>query len=173
MDNPVTDTRFIVIVMGVSGCGKSTVAQALAKQLSSRCLDADDFHPQANVDKMRAGQPLTDTDRWPWLDKLNAILRHTAAKNESMVLACSALREVYRERLGQRIHRAKFVIVHLHGSFELIESRIRSRQHQYMPSTLLQSQFATLESPTNAIDVPIEMPIEQQVALIVEKLPAH
>jgi gluconokinase len=88
-------------------------------------------------------------------------------------LACSALRESYRERLGQRIQRAKFVIVHLHGSFELIESRIRSRQHQYMPSTLLQSQFATLESPTNAIDVAIELPLEQQVELIIQQLPTH
>jgi gluconokinase len=173
MDNSTTTQPYVVIVMGVSGCGKTTVAQALAKQLGARCLDADDFHPQENVDKMRAGQPLTDTDRWPWLDKLNGILRHSAAKNESMVLACSALRESYRERLGQRIQRAKFVIVHLHGSFELIESRIRSREHQYMPSTLLQSQFATLESPTNAIDVAIELPLEQQVELIIQQLPTH
>lgn len=156
----------VVIVMGVSGCGKTSVAQALAKMHQWRCLDADDFHPLANVEKMRAGTPLNDDDRWPWLDKLNSILRHSAAKNESIVLACSALKEVYRERLGQRIARAKVSIVHLEGGFELIEARMKARDHQYMPSTLLKSQFETLQKPLNAITVAIDIPLHSQIELI-------
>jgi gluconokinase len=152
----------VVIVMGVSGCGKTSVAEALAKHHQWRCLDADDFHPPANVEKMRAGIPLTDTDRWPWLEKLNSVLRHSAAKNESLVLACSALKEVYRERLTQRIANAKVSIVHLEGSFELIEARMKLRKH-YMPSTLLKSQFDALEPPTNAIGVAIDIPIREQI----------
>ncbi len=156
----------VVIVMGVSGCGKTSVAKALAEKHQWRCLDADDFHPPANVEKMRAGTPLNDDDRWPWLDKLNSMLRHSAAKNESVVLACSALKEVYRERLSQRIARAKVSIVHLEGSFELIESRMKARQHKYMPSTLLKSQFETLQTPANAIQVAIDIPIETQIERI-------
>jgi gluconokinase len=159
----------VVIVMGVSGCGKTSVAQALAEKCLWRSLDADDFHPKANVEKMRAGTPLTDDDRWPWLDKLNSLLRHSAAKDESVVLACSALKEAYRERLTQRIARAKVSIVHLKGSFELIEARMKTRQH-YMPSTLLKSQFDTLEAPTNAIEVAIDIPIQQQIELITRTL---
>jgi gluconokinase len=153
----------VVIVMGVSGCGKTSVAKALAEKHHWRCLDADDFHPLANVEKMRAGVPLNDDDRWPWLDKLNSMLRHSAAKNESVVLACSALKEVYRARLSQRIARAKVSIVHLEGSFELIESRMKAREHKYMPSTLLRSQFDTLEKPAQSIVCSIDMPIAKIV----------
>jgi gluconokinase len=160
----------IVIVMGVSGSGKTSVAQALADKNQWRCLDADDFHPPANVEKMRAGIPLNDDDRWPWLDRLNSILRHSAAKQESIVLACSALKEVYRERLSQRIARAKVSIVHLDGSFELIEARMKARNHQYMPSTLLKSQFETLEKPLNAISIGIDISIESQIKLIDQAL---
>jgi gluconokinase len=153
----------VVIVMGVSGCGKTSVAKALADEHQWRCLDADDFHPPANVEKMRAGTPLNDDDRWPWLDRLNSMLRHSAAKNESIVLACSALKEVYRERLSDRIARAKVSVVHLEGSFELIEARMKAREHKYMPSTLLRSQFETLEKPLNAISVPIDIAIHSQI----------
>jgi gluconokinase len=156
----------VVIVMGVSGCGKTSVAQALADKHQWRCLDADDFHPPANVEKMRAGMPLNDDDRWPWLDKLNSILRHSAAKNESIVLACSALKEIYRQRLTQRIALAKVSIVHLDGSFELIEARMKARNHQYMPSTLLKSQFETLQKPLNAISIAIDIPIQIQIEKI-------
>jgi gluconokinase len=156
----------VVIVMGVSGCGKTSVAQALADKHQWRCLDADDFHPPANVEKMRAGIPLNDDDRWPWLDKLNSILRHSAAKNESIVLACSALKEIYRARLSQRIALAKVSIVHLEGSFELIEARMKARNHQYMPSTLLKSQFETLQKPLNAISIAIDIPIQIQIEKI-------
>jgi gluconokinase len=160
----------VVIVMGVSGCGKTSVAKALAEKHQWRCLDADDFHPTANVEKMRAGIPLNDDDRWPWLDKLNSILRHSAAKNESVVLACSALKEVYREHLSQRIARAKVSIVHLEGSFELIEARMKARDHQYMPSTLLKSQFEALQKPLNAITVTIDIPLQSQIEKIDQAL---
>jgi gluconokinase len=160
----------VVIVMGVSGCGKTSVAQALADKHQWRCLDADDFHPPANVEKMRAGIPLNDDDRWPWLDKLNSILRHSAAKNESIVLACSALKEIYRQRLSQRIALAKVSIVHLEGSFELIEARMKARNHQYMPSTLLKSQFETLQKPLNAISIAIDIPIQIQIEKIDQAL---
>jgi gluconokinase len=160
----------VVVVMGVSGCGKTSVAQALGKSRSWRSLDADDFHPASNVEKMRTGTPLNDEDRWPWLDKLNSILRHSAAKHESIVLACSALKEVYRERLTQRIAHAKVTIVYLEGSYELIEARMKARNHQYMPSTLLKSQFDTLEKPENAIVLSIEMPIDEQVKGILKSL---
>jgi gluconokinase len=161
-------TAKVVIVMGVSGCGKTSVANALATNQGWRCIDADQFHPPANVEKMRLGSPLTDEDRWPWLDKLNAILRHSAAKNESIVLACSALKEIYRECLTQRLHGAQFVF--LEGSFEVIEARMKARVHKYMPASLLQSQFATLEVPQDAINVSIELTIAEQVDRIVAKL---
>jgi gluconokinase len=160
----------VVIIMGVSGCGKTSVAQALAEKHQWRCLDADDFHPPANVEKMRAGTPLNDDDRWPWLDKLNSMLRHSAAKNESVVLACSALKEIYRERLSQRIARAKVSIVHLEGSFELIEARMKAREHKYMPSTLLKSQFETLQKPLNAITVAIDTSVQNQIEKINQAL---
>jgi gluconokinase len=160
----------VVIIMGVSGCGKTSVAQALAEKHQWRCLDADDFHPPGNVEKMRAGTPLNDDDRWPWLDKLNSMLRHSAAKNESVVLACSALKEIYRERLSQRIARAKVSIVHLEGSFELIEARMKAREHKYMPSTLLKSQFETLQKPLNAITVAIDISVQNQIEKINQAL---
>jgi gluconokinase len=160
----------VVIVMGVSGCGKTSVARALAEKHQWRCLDADDFHPPANIEKMRAGMPLNDDDRWPWLDKLNSMLRHSAAKNENVVLACSALKEIYRERLSQRIARAKVSIVHLEGSFELIEARMKAREHKYMPSTLLKSQFETLQKPQTAIAIAIDIPVQHQIERITNAL---
>jgi gluconokinase len=167
-------TTHVVIVMGVSGCGKTSVAQALATAKNWRCLDADDFHPPSNVEKMRAGQPLTDEDRWPWLDRLNSLLRHSAAKNESIVLACSALKAVYRERLRDRINerdnKTKFSVVYLNGSFEVIEARMKAREHQYMPSSLLKSQFATLEAPTDCISLPIDIPIQAQIDRVTSAL---
>jgi carbohydrate kinase (thermoresistant glucokinase family) len=138
-----------IIVMGVSGCGKSTVGNALAARLGWQFADADQYHPQANVDKMRAGQALDDTDREPWLKRLNQLLKDAVANNHPTVLACSALKQVYRDTLTEGIATAS-QFVHLSGSFELIEQRMNARHHQYMPSSLLQSQFALLEPPANA-----------------------
>jgi len=143
----------IVVLMGVSGSGKTTVGEIFARELAWPYLDADDHHPPANVEKMRAGTPLTDADRWPWLDRLNALLRERQAAGDNAVLACSALKQIYRERLAQGLRDVHWV--HLKGSFELIQSRLQVRKHRYMPASLLQSQFATLEQPTEALTVDI------------------
>ena len=153
----------IVVVMGVTGCGKSTVGAALAHRLGCRFLDADDFHPPANVAKMAAGTPLTDGDRWPWLDRLAAELRAIEQSGGSAVLACSALKESYRARLAAAGH-VRFV--HLAGDEATIAARLASRRHRYMPASLLSSQFATLERPASAIEVDVRLPVERQVEAI-------
>jgi gluconokinase len=157
-----------VVVMGVSGCGKSTISAALAQRLAWRFLDADDFHPLANVEKMRAGQPLNDQDRWPWLDELNRLLRESVARGEPLVLACSALRQRYRDRLANQLPGLRWV--HLDGSFELIAARMAARQHEYMPASLLRSQFESLEPPQAALRVSIDQSPEQIVSTIVGQL---
>lgn len=144
----------IVVVMGVSGCGKSTVGALLARRLGCEFLDADAFHPPQNVAKMAAGTPLTDDDRWPWLERLNAELR----KHKAAVLACSALKESYRRTLAKGVA-CRFV--HLRGPLELIRSRMQTRSHRYMPASLLESQFAALEPPRDAIEVDIAEPPER------------
>jgi gluconokinase len=154
----------IAVVMGVSGCGKSTVGQLLATRLQVPFLDADEFHPPENVAKMASGIPLTDADRQPWLELLNAKLH--AQKNA--VLACSALKESHRQILSKGI--ADCRLVHLRGSLELIRSRLADRKHRYMPASLLESQFATLEPPRHAIDVDISQAPERCVEKILADL---
>ena len=119
------DPARAIVVMGVSGCGKTTIAQSLAEHLKWRFIDADDFHPIANVEKMRAGLPLNDDDRWPWLEVLNRQIRDSIAGNEPIVLACSALKQRYRDRIEAGISGLRWV--HLDGSFELISERMSSR----------------------------------------------
>jgi gluconokinase len=150
----------IVVVMGVSGVGKSTIGELLASRLRCRFLDADQFHPAANVEKMAAGTPLTDEDRWPWLQNLNARLQ----QEKQAVLACSALREAYRQALSKGIPDCRFV--HLRGDIELIRARLGQRQHRYMPASLLESQFAALEPPQDAIAVDVAQPPERCVDAI-------
>ena len=154
----------IAVVMGVSGAGKSAIGAALARELGWRFIDADDYHPQANVAKMAAGEPLDDDDRWPWLDRLNAILR----LEKNAVLACSALKERYRTRLAQGIERVEWVW--LKGDFELIRSRLLQRRHRYMPASLLESQFAALEPPLRAITIDVGADISACVAEIASLL---
>lgn len=151
--------------MGVCGCGKTTVGEALAREIGCRFLDADDFHPQANVDKMAGGIPLTDEDRWPWLDIIVRELAQILARGEHAVLACSALKEAYRERLKRA---GDVRIVYLKGDQATIAARLASRQHKYMPPTLLPSQFAALEEPADALVVDIREPVAMQVARIRE-----
>jgi len=153
----------IVVLMGVSGCGKTAVGQALAADLGWPFFDGDDFHPPANVAKMAAGAPLTDADRWPWLDRLAADMAAISARGGSAVLACSALKEAYRERL-RRADGVRFV--HLKGDHDTIAARIEARAHRYMPATLLASQFATLEEPADAIVIDVRDPVRAQVAKI-------
>ena len=154
----------ILVVMGVSGCGKSTVGPLLAERLGYRFLDADEFHPPANVAKMAAGTPLTDADRLPWLEGLNRKL----LENRNTVLACSALKESYRLVLAKDSSDCRFV--HLRGSIELIRSRLTDRRHRFMPASLLESQFATLEPPQGAIEIDIAQPPERCVEEILAAL---
>jgi gluconokinase len=161
----------IVIVMGVSGCGKTTVGRALAGRLGCEFLDADDFHPPENVAKMRGGTPLTDADRAGWLARLRAEIEARLASGANAVLACSALRESYRARLrrpGEPVH-----LAYLRGDFDTIAARLAARAGHYMPPSLLRSQFATLEEPgPEAIVVPVELPPEQAVARILAAIMA-
>jgi len=149
--------------MGVSGCGKTTVGQALADDLGWPFLDADDFHPQANVEKMSAGTPLTDDDRWPWLDRLTNEMKAINARGGNAVLGCSALKQAYRDRIA-RAGDVRFV--HMKGDYDTIAARIAGRRHRYMPASLLQSQFAALEPPVDAIDVDVRLAVDEQVAVV-------
>jgi gluconokinase len=158
----------IVLVMGVAGAGKSTIGAALAQRLGWRFIDADDYHPPQNVAKMKAGIPLDDADRWPWLHGLNKELRTLQMECSNAVLACSALKKSYRERLARGIH--DFRIIYLRGSRELIGSRMAKRTHRYMAPTLLESQFTALEPPTDAISIDVAAPPQECVAAIVGRL---
>ena len=131
-----------VVVMGVSGCGKTTVGRALADRLGVPYVEGDELHPPENVARMAAGIPLTDDDRWPWLD---AIASRLAAADGGAVVACSALRRRYRDRL--RAAAPDLRLVHLHGARELLQQRLAARRGHYMPAALLQSQLDTLEPP--------------------------
>jgi gluconokinase len=154
----------IVLVMGVAGVGKTTIGEALARALGARFIDADDYHPPENVAKMKAGVPLGDEDRWPWLNRLNEELK----KQPTAVLACSGLKASYRQRLSQEI--SHFNTVYLHASAQLIRSRMANRTHCFMPATLLESQFAALEPPADAIAVDVAATPEQCVAAILREL---
>jgi gluconokinase len=165
-----------IVVMGVSGCGKSTVASQLAAALNSNIAtgvsdwqfaDADDFHPPENVEKMRRAEPLNDDDRKPWLLNLNQAMKKRDAANQGTVLACSALKEKYRASLRQGL--PNMVFIHLQGSFELIAQRMAARSNHYMPTALLKSQFETLEVPTNAVTFNIETPIDEIIHALVQQ----
>ena len=141
----------IVVLMGVSGCGKTTIGRLLGERLECEFIDADDFHPPANVAKMAAGVALEDADRWPWLERLNAELRQREARGRSAVLACSALKQAYRDRL--LAHLARWQLVYLRADAALLRARLAHRAHRYMPASLLESQLATLEPPSDAIEI--------------------
>ncbi len=154
--------------MGVSGAGKTTVGEALARRLGVEFLDADEFHPPENVAKMAAAIPLTDSDRWPWLERLNSELATRQAASKGAVLACSALKEAYRSRLVEGVAGANLVF--LNGRIEFIRERMRTRKHKYMPAALLESQFATLEPPGNAIEIDAALGVAEAVEKIAAKL---
>jgi len=158
----------IVPVMGVSGSGKTTIGESLARALGWKYLDADDFHPKANVDKMAAGIALDDADRRPWLERMNCELRAADARKQSLVLGCSALKQAYRDLLAQGI--GDFRTVYLKGSHPLIQSRVEKRRHRYMPASLLKSQFETLEEPRDALVIDISGTAEEAVAQIRSRL---
>jgi gluconokinase len=158
----------VIIVMGVSGSGKTTVGQRLAAALGWRFRDADDFHPPGNIVKMTAGIPLTDEDRAPWLAVLRELLENTLAAGESLVLACSALRRSYRERLTVDAARQRWV--YLRAPRELIAERLKARLGHYMPAALLDSQLAALEVPEDALVVEATADPDTLVATILREL---
>lgn len=156
-------TKHRIIVMGVSGCGKTTIGGLVARELGVPFLDGDSLHPATNVAKMASGTPLTDEDRWPWLTAVGYELAR--AGDGGMVLACSALRRGYRDAI--RLHVPDAIFLHLHGSKEVLASRLGGRSGHFMPVALLESQFATLE-PLEAdeagIVVDIAAPVDDVVA---------
>lgn len=133
-----------MIIFGVSGVGKTTIGELLARQLGQHFYEADDFHSQANIEKMHRGIPLTDEDRWPWLERLRELIERSVAANESGVLACSALKRAYRECLRVN-NQVKFVF--LRGDCALVEEQVRRRHGHFVNPALLQSQFDDLEEP--------------------------
>jgi gluconokinase len=168
----------VIIVMGVSGAGKSTVAQALASALNLPYFDADDFHSDVNKAKMASGEPLTDADREPWLDSLAGAIGHwqnqgnkgnkgdeDSDKYQGAVLACSALKESYRKRLMG--HSEGVRLVYLKANYEEIHRRMEQRQNHYMKADMLKSQFAALEEPVDAIVVNASLSIEKIVGQII------
>jgi gluconokinase len=154
----------IVVLMGVSGVGKTTIGRLVAAHLGWRFIEGDDYHPPENVAKMAAGIALEDSDRWPWLDALNRRIRG----ERNAIVTCSALKESYRRRLLTDIADAR--IVYLHAPKALIAARVAEREHKFMPATLLDSQFATLEPPANAIAIDVSVDAGRSVEAIVQTL---
>lgn len=166
-DAPSIGGTNFLLLMGVTGSGKTTVGEMLAECLGWRYLEGDDLHPQANIAKMRAGTPLDDTDRWPWLDAIAARMETWRAQEAQGVIACSALKSAYRARLiGAHTDVA---LVHLHGPQDLIAARLAARTGHFMPPGLLASQFATLEPPTPA-EAPITLDIGPNTAALVNQI---
>lgn len=156
-----------IVIMGVSGCGKSSVGEGLSARLGIPYRDGDDLHPAANVEKMRAGIALTDEDRWPWLDRVSAVL----ATDAPVITGCSALRRAYRDRLRAGAG-GPVQFVHLSGSRDLIAGRMATRTGHYMPTSLLDSQFAALETPgpDEALTVSIDQPLPALINAIIAHL---
>ncbi len=154
-----------VVVMGVSGCGKTTIAEGLAEALGGTYLEGDSFHTEEAKAKMGAGTPLTDDDRWPWFDNLINAARTEVDHGRTPVLSCSALKQAYRDYLLGDFEEPR--LVYLEGSFELIKGRMDSRDHEYMTSTLLESQFETLEEPVTGDNV-LTLSIEETPDVLIK-----
>ncbi len=157
----------IIVLMGVTGSGKTTVGKLLAAELGWRYYDADDFHAPANVEKMKLGVPLDDADRKPWLETLRDLIRKCLEQSENCILACSALKESYRDYLllSDEVH-----LVYLRGSYDLIQQRLTDRSGHYMNPKLLRSQFEILEEPQGRLAIEISLPPAEIVKTIREQL---
>jgi gluconokinase len=156
--------------MGVSGCGKSLIGSRLAEKLGAVFEDADDFHSEANKAKMRAGIPLTDEDRWPWYASLRARIEEMRTSTSIYVLACSALKQIYRAKLLADDSPDQLAFIFLEGSREVIFGRMAARQGHYMPTTLLDSQLAILEKSPDLLAIPLDQTPEQILAEISQRL---
>ncbi|HDS01134.1 MAG TPA: gluconokinase [candidate division Zixibacteria bacterium] len=154
--------------MGVSGCGKTSVGLGLSEVLGWPFYDGDDFHPQANIDKMARGIALDDNDRLPWLERLHALIREHLEGDRSLLVACSALKANYRDVL--KGGREEILFVHLEGSFELVYSRMENRSGHYMKADMLQSQYRDLEPPADALTTQIDQPVDAIITEIIGKL---
>lgn len=154
-----------VVVMGVAGCGKSTVTEAIRDRLGFVMAEGDDFHPQANIDKMSAGIPLTDEDRWPWLRVINSWMVAREALGQDTVVSSSALKHAYRDVLREN---ATVFFVHLVGSQELLLERMTARTDHFMPPSLLASQFATLE-PLGPDELGVVIDVTDPIDIVVDK----
>lgn len=161
------EIRFLVL-MGVSGSGKSTIGKALSEKLGWAFFDGDDYHPPENVSKMGGGVPLDDSDRAPWLEALHDLIAACLQARKPGILASSALKKSYRERLVKDIGYVQFV--YLKGDFDLIWSRMAARKGHYMKEDMLRSQFDTLEEPADAWEVSIDQPVDEIVQDITERL---
>ena len=162
--SPVALRSQILVVIGVAGVGKTTLGQALASAVNARFLDADDFHPPPNVEKMRSGVALTDADRDPWLTALNGELIAANIRGSRIVLACSALKQRYRDSISQGVSGIAWIF--LDGDRNAIARRLRLRANHYMPAVLLESQFEALERPLDAVSISIELSTDEQVASV-------
>ena len=158
----------VIVLMGPMGCGKTTIGRRLSEKLGWPFLDGDDFHPRENVEKMRAGIALNDADRQPWLVKLAQEIQNRLKRRQSSILACSALKQAYRDTLG--IDQDTVLGVYLKGSYPLLKERTRQRQHPYMDKQLLRSQLETLETPTDALTVDIAATPEEISQTIIRRL---
>ena len=154
----------VIIVMGVTGAGKTTVGLRLAEILGWRFHDADDFHPAANKSKMHAGIPLTDEDRWPWLQALRGAIEQALTDNVGAVVTCSALKRAYRDVLSGGLPQVRYV--HLTGDPTVLAARLAGRRGHFMNPALLESQIATLEAPADATEIDVALTPDQQVAAI-------
>ncbi|MBG0787539.1 MAG: gluconokinase [Anaerolineaceae bacterium] len=157
-----------IVLMGVAGCGKTLIGRTLSQAIGWPFYDGDDYHPQANIEKMSHGVPLNDDDRQPWLEELHTIIREHLERGQDVILACSALKAKYRQTLRGDLQNVRFV--HLVGSPELIYERLVHRNGHYMKAEMLKSQFAALERPKEALSVSIDQPVKSIVAEIVERL---
>jgi len=166
---PVSSNTRLMVVMGVAGCGKSTIAEGLAEKLAGTYLDGDSFHPASNIAKMSAGTPLTDEDRWPWL---SIFAKEISGRNGSVVGACSALKRSYRDFITKEANEP-VLFIYLDGSRELISNRMSEREGHFMPTSLLDSQFAALQIPSkdeHAISVDISGTQDQIVSEVAKKV---
>jgi carbohydrate kinase (thermoresistant glucokinase family) len=158
----------VIYIMGVSGCGKSTIGEQLSATTGYPFYDADNFHTKENKKKMNAGIPLTDEDRWPWLENIHDFVVEKIA-TQDIILVCSALRQVYRDRLSKAIEK-NCIWVFLQGDYNTILERLEGRMGHYMPATLLRSQFDALEIPVNAIIADIKLSPDTIIRDIISKI---